>query len=188
MSRKNWLFSILVILLFVTLACEINVGGPERSLPPIPVSTDSLETLKETWAQAFEDLDGDGSITLTLNESQLTSLLADRLETQEDPLFTDPQVYLRDGEIQIYGVAHRGVLTARIRMVLSVLIDENGGPQFTLSSADFGPWPVPEGLLDGVSGLIDEAFTGQFGPVATGLRIEGILIQDGYMAITGRIK
>ena len=188
MTRKLGLISIFVILLLAALACEVNVGGPEHPYPPVPVSTDAVGTLKETWTQAFEDLDGDGSITITLTESQLTSLVAAQLDTQEDPLFTDPQVYLRDGEILIFGIAHRGALTARTRMVLSVQIDENGGPQFALSAADFGPWPVPDGLLDGVSGLIDEAFTGQFGPVATGLRIEGILIQDGYMAITGRIK
>jgi hypothetical protein len=36
--------------------------------------------------------------------------------------------------------------------------------------------------------IYGEAFTGSFGPVATGLRIETITIADGIMTLTGRIR
>jgi len=186
--QKLKMLSILIVLLAASLACEINVGGPERPYAPVPVSTEVVDSLRDVWKQAFEDPDGDGAITLTLTESQLTSYLAIQIAEQEDPLFEDPQVYLRNGEIQIYGTANRGVLKANTRMVLSLQVDDTGGPKFTLTSADFGPWPVPEELLDGVSSMLDEAFTGQFGPVATGLRIQSIQIADGFMALTGQIK
>jgi len=55
-------------------------------------------------------------------------------------------------------------------------------------SADFGPVPAPEGINNAVSAIIDEAFTGSFGPVAVGFRLETITIADGIMTLTGRIK
>jgi len=188
MSTKNKLLLLVIVLIAVNLACVINVGGPEQPYSPVPVSTDAVQTLIDSWKTAFEDLDGDGAIVLTLTETQLTSLLSMRLTEQENPILSDPQVYLRDGEIQVYGVANRGVIKASVKIVLAAQVDESGGPSLSLVSADFGPLPVPDGMLEGMSGMLDEAFTGQFGPIATGLRIDGILISDGLMAISGKIK
>jgi hypothetical protein len=36
--------------------------------------------------------------------------------------------------------------------------------------------------------MMDEAFTGELGPVVSGFQIDGILITDGVMAITGRVR
>jgi hypothetical protein len=55
-------------------------------------------------------------------------------------------------------------------------------------SADFGPFDAPEGLNEAISKLINEAYTGSFGPVATGFRLEAISIADGMMTVTGQIK
>jgi hypothetical protein len=63
-----------------------------------------------------------------------------------------------------------------------------GTPSITIASADFGPVDAPEGVTNAISSIIAEAFTGSFGPVATGLRIETITIADGVMTLTGRIK
>jgi hypothetical protein len=56
--------------------------------------------------------------------------------------------------------------------------------QFKAESADFGPLPVPTALLDTVSSTITEAFTGNIGSTATGLKIKGVTIADGQMTIT----
>jgi hypothetical protein len=39
-----------------------------------------------------------------------------------------------------------------------------------------------------INAVVAEAFTGSFGPVATGFRLESIVIADGVMTMTGRIK
>ncbi len=191
----NWLFPLnkrsllaLAVLLLAALACQINIGGPETPEARIPVSTEAVESLTDLWDSAREQALDDGQLTLVVNEAQLTSLLAFRLQEMEEPLFDDPQVYLRDGQIEIFGTAHRGRLTANTRVVLQVEVDENGTPRLELTSADFGPWPVPEELLTGLSAMLDEAFTGRLGPAATGLRVESITIGGGLMAITGKIK
>lgn len=178
----------LAALILAAIACEINVGGPETPEVPIPVSTESVESLVNMWATAIEGAVESGQVNLVVNESQLTSLLALRLEGETEPLLQDPQVYLQDGKMQIFGKASRGNLAANVRIVLAVDITEEGVPDLILESADFGPWPVPEGLLIGLSAMLDEAFTGTLGPAAIGVRLESIVIANGLMALSGRVR
>ena len=134
-------------------------------------------------------------MTVNLTEPQITSFLAARLQTdpslqQSDkkPLITDPQVYLRDGQMQIYGKTQQGIFAANIGIIVNMGVDANGKPQIDVVSADFGPLPAPDGLKDAITAMVREAYTGSLGPVATGLRIETITIANGIMTVTGRIK
>jgi hypothetical protein len=43
-------------------------------------------------------------------------------------------------------------------------------------------------LNESISAIIDEAFTGKLGPMATGIRFEKISIDNGWMEITGRLR
>jgi hypothetical protein len=103
-------------------------------------------------------------------------------------MFTDPQVYLRNGQIQIYGKTRQGNFTANIGIVLAVGLNVDGRPELQLVSADFGPFPLPEGLNKAITAVIEEAYTGSLGPVATGFRIQSISIGDGVMTIVGKIR
>ncbi len=188
--RKRIRFSFLSIaaLAVAALACQINIGGPETPEATVQVSTEAVDSLTDLWDTAIIGAEESGQITLVVNESQLTSLLALRLQEEEEPFLRDPQVFLRDGQIQIYGTANQGTLVASVRIILTVEVDADGTPGLILESADFGPWPIPEGLLTGLSAMVDEAFTGNFGPAATGFRLENIAINGGLMALTGRIR
>jgi hypothetical protein len=196
MKRKTISLTLfLFILLLASLACTIAVGGPDYSdRPPIPVSIEAAESIKEEIRRAFEEGLTTGEVTIRITETQITSLLAQRLQTDQNlqqdskPLMTDPQVYLRDGQMQIFGKSQQGMFTANIGIIVAVSADENGDPKIEIVCADFGPLPAPAGLNNAISALIDEAFTGALGPVATGLRIHTITIVDGNMFIVGRIR
>jgi hypothetical protein len=196
MKKIRGLSLFLLLLILTSLACTIFVGGPDySSLPPIPVSGEAAESIKEELRRAIEAGAATGIITVNLTEPQITSYLAARLQTdpnlqQSDrkPLITDPQVYLRDGQMQIYGKTQQGMLTANIGIIVNMGIDANGQPQIDVVSADFGPFPAPEGIKDAITAMVREAYTGSLGPVATGLRIETISIANGVMTVTGRIK
>ncbi|RPI91923.1 MAG: hypothetical protein EHM40_14485 [Chloroflexi bacterium] len=186
----------LLVLVLTSLACTVFVGGPDySSLPPIPVSAEAAESIKEELRRAAEAGAETGVITINLTEPQITSYLAARMQTdpslqQSDkkPLITDPQVYLRDGQMQIYGKTQQGIFAANIGIIVQVGVDANGQPLIEIISADFGPFPAPEGLKDAITAMVREAYTGSLGPVATGLRIESISIANGIMTITGRIR
>jgi hypothetical protein len=175
-------------LILASLACTINAGGPEYPKTPIPVSTEAIGSLDQQLQAAQTAAAQNGLLSLSINETQITSLLAARLETQTDPFLRDPQVYLRDGQIQVYGKARKGDVEATVRVILSASIDPEGKPVVSVVSADFGPLPAPEGLNNTISAFIGEAFTGSLGPAAIGMRLETISIADGVMTLTGKMQ
>jgi hypothetical protein len=186
----------LLSLVLASLACTVFVGGPDYSgLPPIPVSAQAADSIKDELQRAFDAAAQTGVVTINLTEPQITSYLALRMESdpnlqQSDkkPLIADPQVYLRDGQMQIYGKTQQGLFTANIGIIVKVGVDANGQPSIEMTSADFGPFPAPQGLKSALTAMVKEAYTGSLGPVATGLRIESISISGGVMTITGRIR
>ncbi|MBI5702986.1 MAG: hypothetical protein HZC39_05600 [Chloroflexi bacterium] len=193
MKKRLSLF--LAILVLASLACTVSVGGPDYSdRPVIPVSTEAAKSLEDEIRRAFEAGAVSGEVTIQITEAQITSILAQRLQSdpslQQDkkPLIIDPQVYLRDGQMQVFGKTQQGIFTANIGIVIAVSVDENGKPKIEIVSADFGPLPAPEGLTNAISAMIQEAYTGAVGPVATGLRIQSITIAAGIMTVTGRIR
>lgn len=194
--KKTISFPLLIIVLILaSLACTVSVGGPDYSdRAPIDVSNEAAESLKEELKRAFEAGIQTGVVTINITEPQITSVLAARLQSDQDlqqnsqPLITEPQVYLRDGQMQIFGKTQQGMFTANIGIIVSVGVDENNAPKIEIVSADFGPLPVPEGLKTAIAAMIQEAYTGTIGPVATGLRVETISIANGIMTITGRIR
>ncbi len=195
MKNKYSLPLFLLTLILTSLACTVFVGGPDYSdRSPIPVSAESAQSLKDEIAKDFQAGSETGEVTIRITEPQITSLLALRLQSdpnlQQDqkPFITDPQVYLRDGQMQIFGKTQQGMFTANIGIIVTMGVNENGKPTITITSADFGPLPAPDGLKEAISAMIDEAYTGAVGPVATGLRIQSIAIADGIMVIFGRIK
>ena len=195
MKKHLHLLLFFITLMLVSLACTVFVGGPDYSdRTPIPVSNDAAESLKDEIQRAFEAGATTGEVTIYITETQITSVLALRLQTDQNlqqdskPLITDPQVYLRDGQMQIFGKTEQGMFAANIGIIVSVGVDENGKPKIEIVSADFGPLPAPEGINNAISAMIQEAYTGSVGPVATGLRIQTISIADGVMTISGRIK
>lgn len=186
----------LISIVLTSLACTVFVGGPDySSLPPIPVSAEAAESIKAELQRALEAGAVTGEITFNLNEPQITSYLAARLQTDpnlqqsdRNPLITDPQVYLRDGQMQIYGKTRQGIFTANIGVIVKMGVDTSGQPQIEVVSADFGPFPAPKGLKEAITAMVREAYTGSLGPVATGLRIETISIANGVMTVAGRVR
>ena len=186
----------LTILLLTSLACTVFVGGPDySSLPAIPVSAEAAASIQQEIQRAVAAAAETGVITVNLTEPQITSYLAQRLQTDpslqqpdKKPLITEPQVYLRDGQMQIYGKTQQGMFAANIGIIVNMGVDVNGQPQIDVVSADFGPFPAPDGLKDAITAMVREAYTGSLGPVATGLRIEAISIANGVMTVTGRVR
>jgi hypothetical protein len=187
-TRKVFLNGSIIILVLSVLACTINIGGPEYPISTIPISTEAVGNLQTILETAVANGASSGEITLTFTESQLTTYLYIKLLTQSQPLISKPQVYLLDNQLQVYGTLSKSYFEATVRIVLSASVDEQGQLQLELSSADFGPLPVPNGLKEIITSAIKEAYTGVLGPVATGFRLQSVSITDGMMTIVGQTK
>jgi len=188
MLKKKYLLLIALLALLISIACMINVGGPDYPNIPIPVSTEALMSLQEQIQEAVIAGAQSGQITLFITESQLTSFLVSKLESQENPFLIQPQAYLQNGQIQIFGTVINGYLKATVSIIMTASIDPDGKLLLELSSADFGPLPVPESLKEIITSLVTEAYTGSLGPIASGFNLESIVIANGAMMIVGRIK
>jgi hypothetical protein len=186
--RKQMLLIGSTALLFSIIACTINVGGPAYPDQHIPVSTQAVGDFQSSMQTAVAAGADSGQVTLVITEPQLTSYLAFRLQTQSQPIFTDPQVYLQNGQIEIFGTAHQGYLEATVDIVVTAGVDAQGQLKIELTSANFGPFPVPAGLKDAITATIQEAYTGAIGPAAIGFRLESITVANGTMTIVGRTK
>jgi hypothetical protein len=186
--RKIPLLTGLSVLLMAVLACTIDVGGPAYPNQPIPVSTEAVDELLANVQAAVASGAESGQVTLVVTEPQLTSYLAAQLQPQVQPLLSDPQVYLRNGQIQIYGTATQGYFQVNILIIVTAGVDSQGQVLVDISTADFGPMPVPAGLKDTVTAAIQEAYTGAIGPAAIGFRLESITVANGTMTIVGRTK
>jgi len=187
----NQKFSFLVGVCALTLgilACTMKIVGPAYPTPAIPISTEAVGELQSTLEAAVSAESSSGQVTLVITESQLTSYLTYWLQAQSQPILTNLQVYLQSGQIHLYGTAMEGYFEATIGVVLSAGVDSQGQLKIDLTSADFGPVPVPSGFLDVITTSIKEAYTSALGPVATGFRLDSITISDGIMTIVGRMK
>ncbi len=185
---RNRILLVLTALLLSTLACSMFVGGPDYPEGAIPVSAQAVESLRAQMEAAALAGAGSGVITLQITEEQITSYIAFKLAAQENPALRNPQVYLRDGQMQVYGKVERGIFIANVLVALNVSVDELGQPSLEIASADFGPFPAPDGLKQSLTAIVTEAYTGSLGPIATGFRLDSLNIANGLMTVTGRIK
>ena len=174
--------------MIATIACQLNLGGPEPPGDPIPTQENAAFNLTEMWQSAIRDAVVDGQVMVILNETQLTSLLSQRMGEKENPLLLEPQVFLRNDMIQIYGTTKNGPFIANVLIGITPVIIAEGELTFDLVQAEFGPIPAPSALKETVSAILTEAFTGTIGSLATGIRISTIAISDGEMGIVGEVR
>jgi hypothetical protein len=186
MKNRLRFASILLLLAAVTLAC--NLGSRATPAPPPPVSTEAVENLEATLENAAESIRETGEVHLELDETQLTSLIAFELQESGEDMVSDPQVYLRDGQIQVFGNVERQNISGTARVALAVEIDEDGRPDLNVVSASLGPFPVPQQMVDRIETELNEAFSEQLDSLAPNTHFESITIADGKMTITGHAR
>jgi hypothetical protein len=175
-------------LAFSTLACTMDLGGPAAPGAPIPTSEMAAQEILDAWKSAAAAFPSTGEVRLLITESQLTSRLAARLAESDTPVLRDPQVYLQQGQLQIYGRVQQGPFEGTVLFSISPVVNPDGTLAFELTSADLGPVPMPDGVKDSLSALITEAFAGSLGSLATGLRVTSIAIDGGELALVGVLR
>jgi uncharacterized protein YpmS len=175
----------LLLLMAAILACNLPVSGIKPASQKIPVSDQAAQSLESTVTSNLENASPSQPVVITLSEEQITSYMAKYLRENKQFPVTDPQVHLRNGQVEIDGKYQQGVLTANIKLIVNVALDDQGNPKATITSADFGPIPAPTNMLDTLSATINEALMGNLGPSVIGLKISSIQVSDGTITISG---
>jgi len=177
----------LAVLAAASLACNfVRTATPNPSVPPtVAVSTESVQELEQDLNTAAEDLQQGKPVTLIITEGQLTSLVADNFQSPGGPVLQNPQVYLRDGQVQLVGTVEQSGIGLPLEILVSMRVDSNGKPDYTIDSANIGPFPIPQAQLDQLSNELDKAIAAQLGQGEQRIILDGITIADGTMVITG---
>ena len=166
--------------------CCTMIGGPE---PPYAItpSGDAVQRFKERWSTV---VDGslDGSFDITMTEEEMTSLIAQSLEKQEDaPPVSDLQVHFRNGRIEVYATVTVNESIPLPGLVAFSAAATDGSISVTLEEIAFGPLPIPDSVLeastDMLNELISSSMTTEMGEVA----ITDIQVGEGEMTLTGTI-
>jgi uncharacterized protein YpmS len=188
MKARRSISLAIAALILASLACNLPGSRQEQPAAPVPITTEAVEDLQENVQTAAETAQSSGEINLVITEAQLTSMLAFELQKQEEPILTEPQIYLQNGQIQLNGNVHQGGVNAPLEMSMEVTVNDQGRPDYRVTSAKLGPFPLPDSILDQLTAQIDQAFAEQIGPELENVEIESIDIAAGQMVIQGHTR
>jgi hypothetical protein len=187
---KSWRACLAVIAAFglAALACSpsLNTGAPTPPASPIAVSSEAAGQLEGAWGTAVAN-SKNGQVTVVMTEQELTSYAALKLTSDPNTPITEPQIYLRNGNLILYGKIKANNVTLPAALTLSVEPTAAGAVSVTITNADVGPLPVPSALRDTLAQNINDLISQNAGASNTGFKVTDVAIADGEMTVTGTL-
>ena len=158
-------------------------GAPERPgaeiFPSDAIALEGKTALENALPQP-------GSLnTATLTEQQITSWLAVEMRNNPDLPLKNVQVYLRDGQIQIWGMVEGKDNSTSVLITGKTNLDTNGIPGFEIESMQIGQQVIPELLLSQAESWLNELIVKKINEQVPGLQIMNINISSGLITMSG---
>ena len=187
-NRWRVFVAVLAALGLAALACSpsLGLGAPTPPASPIPVSSEAASQLEGAWGTAVANANN-GTVTVVMTEAQLTSYAALKLTSDANTPITDPQIYLRNGKLILYGKVKTNNFSLPAALTLSVVPTAAGAVSVTIETADLGPMPVPSALRDTLAANINDLIAQNAGAGNTGFKVTDVAIADGKMTVTGTL-
>jgi tetratricopeptide (TPR) repeat protein len=123
--------------------------------------------------------------TATLTEQQITSWLAAEMRNNPDLPLKNVQVYLRGGQIQVWGMVEGKDNSTSALIVSKVNLDANGIPSFEIESLQIGQQTIPQLLLSQAESWLNELIFKKINEQVPGLEIMNINISSGLITMSG---
>lgn len=180
---RLWVF--LAILSLVGIACNFTRLVSQPKATPIPVTTQAVLGLQQDLEAAATQLMSGQPVTLVIDESELTSLVALEMQNQSPPVLTDPQIRLRDGQMQISGKVTQAGLSLDLEMALRLSAKPDGTLDYQVASASLGGISLSQGMLDNLSQQLDVVLKDQIDPRVEMVFIQNLSIADGKLTLQG---
>jgi len=121
----------------------------------------------------------------TITEQQITSWLAMEMKNSPDLPLSEIQVYLRGGQIQIWGMVNGSNGSTSALLNGTVGIDTNAQPVFTLESVQIGQKIIPDILLSQAEAWLNELLAEKINSQIPGLQLMNINITNGLITVSG---
>jgi uncharacterized protein YpmS len=177
-------------LIFASLACNLLRRDESTPVPTetAPAATEEIQLTQEPLQPTLPTDTPSSQFILEMDENQMTSLVASELQNQTDPQINDPQVRLRNGQIEFEANVNQSGLSLPLRLAVAVTVGDQGKPDYEITSANLGPLPLPESILEQFSKQLDLVLADQLTIDGKDLILESITIQDGLMTATGHTR
>ena len=186
--KKNTHYLIVVLSVLSIILASLACNLPIRKTAVVPVTTQSAGEFSANLQEAAEEAAKTGIVDFTFSESQITSFLALQLQSEPDPFLQNPQIFLRDGKIEIHGDVKQSGLLLPFKASISVEANGSGGMDYHLDSGSISSIPLPKSILEQIDTqarqMIDTIVTEQLSNVY----IENVSIADGSMTVTGQSR
>lgn len=157
MHTKIVAIGVVTIVILQACCCCTILGGPQ---PPYTItpSDEHVQRLEERMDKI--DIGPDGAFSLTISEEEMTSLVVQFLEEeqQEQVIVSQPQVHFRNDRIEVYAMVHIAesfTLPALLAFTADVV---DGKVDVTIEEVTLGPIPAPESLTQSMTEQINQAF------------------------------
>ncbi len=190
MQYKNYIFTIFLVLVLAALACASGVPSAlPTGLPSIPtLDPDLSDNFEEQWQKSIVEAVTTGNFSVTITEGQFTDFLNRKTAENPESALSNIQVFLRDGQIQIYSVTDTNSGSTTLQIIGTLSVTAEGKLQISVISAQLGNFPVPDSILTSVSKSINDALSGQGTTGSDQIQFQSIVIAEGYLTISGTLK
>lgn len=158
-------------------------GAPERPGNEIMVSEQAGIQAKTIIQNALPQPGSLSSITIT--EQQATSWLAMELSNTSDLPLSDVQVFLRNGQVQIWGMINGSENSTAALIVGEISIDNNKLPFFEIKSMQVGTQTIPNFLLGQMQTWINELLVESINEKVPGLALMNVNVVNGLITVSG---
>ena len=158
-------------------------GAPERPGAQI-ISSDTAGQEAKTALESA--LPQPGTLnTVTLTELQITSWLAMEMKNNPDLPMREIQVYLRNGQIQIWGIVNGSDNETSALINGAIDLDSNGQPAIKIESIQIGRQAIPNILLSQAETWLNQILSEKINEQTPGLKIMNINISSGLITLSG---
>ncbi len=188
MKKTYWFLVLSLVLIFLSLACNLGAGRLRSAATPTSLPPKNVESLEESLRKAVDEAQTGAEVKLEITEQQMTSFVANEIQRQDETPIDNPRVLLRDGQIKFLATVERQNIALPAEVLMTVQPDGNGRPRFRVDAAKIGPLPVPGNVKSDLESSLDGAFADEIESLTPNTYIESIIIADGVMTITGRVR
>jgi len=175
------------LLTLIGLACGLFTPKDDarNSWPTPVVSEDEAQKFKDNVQSAGDQLNANQPVVLVVTESELTSYVAYELQNQDVSVIQNPQIYLRDGNVQVYGQYDEAGTSLNISVTLRFPVSD-GKVQVQIVTIALNGFKAPASLASKVQlAVTEQVEPGLNEWLANGMYIDALQIGDGILTITG---
>ncbi len=185
--RSHVLVPLVALAVAAQACCCCTILGSPQPPYAISPSDEAVRRFEERMAEAEQS--ASGSVTITVTEEEMTSLIAQALAKREESVpISEPQVHLRNSRVEVYGTVQVTDSMALPGLVAFSISTAGGEISVTVEEIAVGPLPIPESLSETLADTLNAALSENVRFEEVEVLITDVQISAGEMTISGQVQ